>query len=209
MGFNEKNITKKSDLENNQSISCYLEYGAQQNHYAYKVFYEFLENVKPKRILEIGTGLGGLTMALKLFTDEFGNDTVIRTYDINRPETIEFLNENGIDARLENIFKNDGTIDLEVVDFIQQDGVTVVLCDGGNKILEFNILSEHIKFNDFILAHDYARDLEYFRTYIDHKLWNWHEIHDSDIQEVVIKHNLKPYMAEEFQKAVWVCKIKE
>jgi len=95
------------------------------------------------------------------------------------------------------------------MNFIQQEGVTIVLCDGGYKIGEFNILSKYIKPEDFILAHDYASTDEFFDEYINMKFWNWHEIQDSDIQESVEKHNLKPFMQDEFTKAVWVCKIKK
>ena len=61
--FNEENITRRSDLEQNDSLSAYLGDTAQQNPNAFKVFYNFISEVKPKRILEIGTSLGGFTAA--------------------------------------------------------------------------------------------------------------------------------------------------
>jgi hypothetical protein len=62
-----------------------------------------------------------------------------------------------------------------------KDGITLVLCDGGNKIEEFKILSKYIKKGDFIMAHDYARDEKKFLDDINLKFWNWHEIQESDI----------------------------
>jgi len=59
------------------------------------------------------------------------------------------------------------------------------------------------------MAHDYAKDHEVFKNEINRVYWNWHEISESQIQESIDKHNLKPYMQDEFDKAVWVCKIKE
>ena len=65
-----------------------------------------------------------------------------------------------------------------------------------------------LKNGDIILAHDYAFDDTTFQSKIKGKYWNWHEISESDILASVEKHNLKPYMQEIFEKAVWVCKIK-
>ena len=50
------NITKKSNLEENDSLCVYKnEWAAQQNFKAFETFFYFLKEVKPKRILEIGT----------------------------------------------------------------------------------------------------------------------------------------------------------
>lgn len=206
--FNENNITRRSNLPENDSISCYMGHGAQQNPHAYEAFYNFLKEVKPKRILEIGTGMGGFTMALKLIIDDLELDTDLRSYDINGTFMTNTLLENKIDVRLENIFDGDN-VDSEVIEYIQSEGTTVVLCDGGNKIFEFGVLSPLIKSGDFIFAHDYSKNEEYFQSHVNFKLWNWLEIQDSDIEDSVVKHNLEPFMAEEFQKGVWVCKIKK
>ena len=37
----------------------------QQNHNVFEVFYNFLNETKPKQILEIGTALGGFTSFLQ------------------------------------------------------------------------------------------------------------------------------------------------
>lgn len=103
---------------------------------------------------------------------------------------------------------NYSTIDQDVIDFIRQPGLTIVLCDGGNKIHEFNLLNNYIKPNDIIMAHDYAPSREYFQEHMKNKIWNWHEIQDSHIIESCQKHNLVSYMREEFLNVAWVCKIK-
>jgi len=207
--FNEKNITHKSNLAENNSLSCYLGHAAQQNPNVYKVFYNFFETVKPSRILEIGTAMGGFTMFLKLCCDDLNLNTTIKSYDIHESWDYSLLRKNNIEVNIENIFNVDYTeLKQEVIDYIQQDGVTIVLCDGGYKIGEFNLLSNFIKFGDFILAHDYASDKQYFDNHVNLKLWNWHEIQDSDIQKTVEKNNLKSFMKEEFDQAVWVCKTK-
>ena len=54
-------ITKFTNLIDNDSLSAFDYHSAQQTHEAYQVFYDFISRVKPKRILEIGTALGGFT----------------------------------------------------------------------------------------------------------------------------------------------------
>ena len=66
-----------------------------------------------------------------------------------------------------------------------------------------------LKKGDIIMAHDYSPNSEYFEENINNKIWNWHEIKDTDIEDTVNECNLKPFMQEDFQKVVWVCKIKE
>lgn len=209
--FNEENITKRSNLEISDSLSSYQGHEAQQNPFAYEVFYNFLKTTKPKRILEIGTSSGGFTLFLRLICTDLELETEIVSYEIHDRPSYEFLRSKGLDIRIKNIFKedySDVTIQ-EPIDYIQQDGTTVVLCDGGYKIGEFNLLSKFIKSGDFILAHDYASTSEYFNENINLKLWNWHEIQDLNIQDAVNNNNLEPYMHGEFQKAVWVCKTKK
>ena len=208
--FNEENITRRSNLAEQDSLSCYMGHTAQQNPHAYKVFYDFLEAVKPTRILEIGTAMGGFTMFLRLCCNDLDLTTVIKSYDIHGRQGYDYLQTQNIEINVENIFNDDYTeVKQEVIDFIQEEGPTVILCDGGNKIAEFNILSKFLKQDDFILAHDYASSKEYFETFINGIYWNWLEIQDSDIQQAVDSNNLESFMQDEFDKAVWVCKIKK
>lgn len=206
--FDKNNITNVERMGDNFGMSSYLGFGAQQNHNAYEVFYNFLKDETPKRILEIGTGIGGFIYALGSFVKDLDLDTQILTYDI-APFDHRRLNDFEVDARVENIFNDNYTqVTQEVIDFVQQDGVTIVLCDGVNKINEFTIFSQHIKSGDFILAHDYSPNFEHFQKHVNGKIWNWFEIHDDQIESDVIKYNLVPYKPEIFQEVVWVCKNK-
>jgi hypothetical protein len=208
MQFN-KEITKKIDLIINDGLSSYMGMTSQQNHNVYEVFYNFLNEIKPKRILEIGTALGGFTQFLKKVSDESQLDINILSYDIYEMNWYKNMIELGIDVRVENVFdSNYQSVKQEVIDFIQQDGVTIVLCDGGNKVGEFNILSNYIKQNDFIMAHDYIDTRENFNQNYYKKIWNWHEISEGDITNSCEKNNLKSYNKETFDSVIWVCKIK-
>lgn len=209
--FIDKNITRRTNLEKNDSLSAYEGMTCQQNPHCFEAFFELIKNKKPNRILEIGTALGGLTSYINVMCHDLGLDTEIRTYDTLGRHEYKKMKTNGIDVRIENIFLDGykGLANHEVKDFIQSTGPTIVLCDGGNKIAEFNILSEFLKNGDIILAHDYAFDNATFKSEIKGKYWNWHEISERDILPCVEQYNLKPYMKETFEKAVWVCKIKQ
>jgi hypothetical protein len=208
MNFNE-DITKRINLEENDGLSSYMNMAAQQNHNVYEVFYNFLNGVKPKRILEIGTALGGFTQFLNKVSKELNLDINILSYDIHRMNWYDTMVDEGIDVRVENVFNDDySSVKQEIIDFIQEDGLTLVLCDGGNKVGEFNLLSNYIKEGDFIMAHDYADNRENFDINFNRKIWNWHEIQDSNINESCLRNNLKSYNKEIFDSVVWVCKIK-
>lgn len=206
----ENRITKKSNLIQNDSLSSFDGHAAQQSDSVYEVFYNFLISVKPARILEIGTALGGFTTFLNIISKENNLNINIRTYDIHENDWYHQMIQNGIDVRVENIFSDDyQKIDNEVINYIQGDGTTIILCDGGNKIGEFNILSNYLKRGDFILAHDYAEDISIFNEKIKYKIWNWCEIMESDICDAAKRNNLIDYNKEIFNSSAWVCKIKK
>jgi 23S rRNA U2552 (ribose-2'-O)-methylase RlmE/FtsJ len=206
----EDKVTKKVDLENNDGLSSFMGLAAQQTHNVYQVFYDFLKYVRPKRILEIGTALGGFTQFLKVVSDENELNIDILSYDIHEMNWYKDIISKGIDVRVENVFDVEWkSVKQDVIDFIQQDGVTIVLCDGGNKIGEFNILSNYIKQGDFIMAHDYGENKEVFEDKIKGKIWNWLEIQDGDIKDSCESNNLESYDKDVFDNVVWVCKIKK
>jgi cephalosporin hydroxylase len=203
------NITKTSNLTENDSLSAFDGNIAQQHHNVYSTFYKLIDDTKPKRILEIGTALGGFTMFLKKVVDSFNLDTKILTFDISARPWYDDMKKMGIDVRVEDIFNDYQDIPNEIKNFIKQDGLTIILCDGGDKIREFKLLSHFLKKGDIIMAHDYAPNQEYFDNYINGKIWNWLEIQDKDINESCMKHNLTPFMEYELRDVVWVGKIKE
>jgi hypothetical protein len=208
MEFEDK-IFKKCNLEFNDSISTYNGWGAQQNYNAFEVFYNFIKETQPKRILEIGTSNGGFTQFLKYSCDRLGLNTHVVSLDIHEKSWYSDITNMGVDLRIENIFKdNYQDIPQNYKDLIQEEGVTIILCDGGDKIREFNLLSKFMKSGDYILGHDYAYDREKFEKDIYKKIWNWHELSESDIEICSQENNLTDYNREIFESVVWVCKKK-
>jgi len=142
----KENITRVICLEQNEGLSAYQGVGAQQHQDVYEIFYNFLNDIKPSRILEIGTGQGGLTQFLKTACNDLNIAVDILSYDIVDHEWFNDIRLKGVDIRIENIFNEDFTaVNTDVSNFIARDGVTLVLCDGLCKIREFNLFSKFIK----------------------------------------------------------------
>ena len=172
-----------------------------------------LQKVMPKRIIEIGTFHGGLTLMLRDILDEIGlDDSIITTYDIYEQTLLKpLVSDHNVHIKTETVFCNqykqfvDDSTKQALLNYIHNDGVTMVICDGGNKIAEFNLFSELIKPGDIIMAHDYAFSTDYFNEHVKDKLWNWHEIQYSDIQNSCQQYNLEPFSQDEAAGAVWAC----
>jgi len=209
MNLND-NITRRINLDENDGLSSFMGLHAQQTDKVYEVFYNFLNKTKPKRILEIGTALGGFTQFLQWASNEIKHPIDILSYDIVEYDWYKDIIKTGIDIRIKNVFyENYQNVDQEVIDFIQQDGLTLVLCDGGDKIREFNILAKHIKVDDFIMAHDYSENKEIFEEKVNRKLWNWFEISNDDIILSCVENNLEYYDKDIFENVVWTCRQKK
>jgi tRNA A58 N-methylase Trm61 len=187
-----------------------------QQHEDYQIpFTKLLETTKPKRILEIGTGAGGLTLFLRDTLNELGlKETYIKSYDVNNTTFDSNVHDlTNLELSKENLFGGGNEFVLERKDliepYIQSEGLTIVLCDGGNKIKEFNQISQLLKQGDIIMAHDYCENNEMFLSEYKDKIWNWCEIQEKDIENACVSEGLENFMKNDFNKIVWVCKIKK
>lgn len=201
----------------NVTHASYKGLSIEQNPNIIDVFNQLINEIKPSRILEIGTFAGGLTLIMRDLLDLNNlTDADVITYDINTPNyLINQISNIKITVKVLNLFSNnynnfkDENSKNELTNIIKQPGVTLVLCDGGSKKNEFNLISSLLKKGDVIMAHDYSPNDDYFQKHIKNKVWNWLEIQDSDINESCVTNNLKPYMEDDFRKVAWVSKIKE
>lgn len=201
---------------------CHLSYNGLSVEQTPNVIYPFnilIEENKPKRVLEIGTFVGGLTLMIRDLLDNNGlKSSEVLTYDVNSPNhLIHQVNTDNLNilVKIENLFLNDysdfrsESVKESLRSFIQQDGCSLILCDGGVKKNEFNLFSSLLKIGDIIMAHDYCYDSNKFESEIKGKFWNWLEIQNSDIIESCENNNLYEYLQEDFDKVAWVCKIKK
>lgn len=194
-----------SDLEWNRKNSMFIfGMGMAQNPYApvaFNLFFNRLrdEGVQVRRIIELGTACGGLTVLLKLYCLQVHADLI--TYDCTDYRTCrDIFKLLGIDYRLANI-RDEWTVD-EINSLVRQEGVTVMVSDNGDKIREFKHFAAILKPGDFLLSHDYSPDRAIYNR---ERVWVSLEITDEDVRDVCESHNLMPYLWDTFQKAAWLC----
>lgn len=189
------------DFYQNLGQSQHLDYVALQHPQAWTVFSNFLAEEQFSLIIEIGTGPGGFTEYIK----DLGYSII--SYDIeDRYETHAALITKGVDIRHKQVFHdNYTTLDAEVITLLQ-GGKTLVLCDGAQKIGEFNLISQHLKPGDVIMAHDYCVDCDTFDTVYKDKEWKWLEVVEADIQTQCAALGLVSYQQTIFDPIFWVCK---
>ncbi len=116
------------------------------------------ENQDITRVLELGTGFGGLTLFFGLhMQNRVGK---VLTFDIVkkfRPEWTKWTATLPIVFEERNVFMQDTVAHAR--DFIQE-GRALVFCDDGDKKREFPLYATLLKPNDLIMAHDWGVNLE-------------------------------------------------
>jgi len=168
----------------------------QQNKNFYPAFEKLIAQENIVRVLEIGTATGGFIRAVRDLTN-----AEIITYDVIETKHKATLEENNISVNVKSVFDDYESVE----DYISGKGQVLVLCDGGNKIKEFDVFSKLLKSGDIIMAHDYSYDENLFQAYIKNHVWRWCEIQYKDIAMAVETNNLEPVLTEDFQEAVWTC----
>jgi cephalosporin hydroxylase len=184
----------------------FLNFEMGQNSLAIPTLDEFLRTIPvPDQIIEIGTGKGGFSVFLQMACMRYQSQFVTYDIDASRLMYRHMFKVMGIDYRVQDVFE----CEQEVIDLIKQNGTTILFCDGGDKVKEFNTFAPHLKEGDFILAHDYAVDHSFFEKHIKGKYWNNCETTLSDIMDTKIKYNLENFMNEYWNKCAWCCYKKE
>lgn len=169
-----------------------------QNRIAINAVSIFLNKIKPNTIVEFGSGQGGLSVLIGLFA--LINHTEYITYDTTDnclyKDLFDILK---INRKQEDIF-SEKTFE-NICKTIQQDGVTVVFADNGDKKRELKEFSKFLKSGDYILVHDYTENDDFFTTNIKDKFWSWHEVSlcDSDNLDII------PAYTKLFEYGVWGC----
>lgn len=154
-------------------------------------------------IVEIGTYNGGLTSWL---FDNLKEGGKLLSYDIDG--TINHTKRTDIDFRVESCFDEKPFNDI--IELIQSEGRTLVVCDGGDKPKEFNTFSKYLKSGDVIIAHDYSENDEEWRDKTN--FWQWPyeaDTYPHSIEEAVKENNLEPYKYDEFKFLLWASYIKK
>lgn len=154
------------------------------------------------QIIEIGTNRGGLSI---LLSDIAPKNCQILTLDI----TSGFLKFNPKEYEhnlrfVESDCFNTGK-DL-ITSWIQKDGQTMLLCDGGFKNEEFNLYSQYLKLNDIILLHDYIDNPNIWGETCGKYGWTTRpESSFAAIQKSIQQYGLEEYQYDYACHHLWGC----
>ena len=189
------------------SRSPYKGYMACQRPEVFCVFNTFIKNERPNIIVEIGTCFGGLSLALHEICKERYIQFV--TFDIVLNDTLIDLKDKvkDINLRIENIFEETSRECYDVKDNFKNyledfSAPRLILCDGGNKIGEFNAFAKLMKKGDILMAHDFSYNIE---TFNKDSAWGWKEIEESDITKSMQEYNLFYYKMHIWRPVAWCC----
>lgn len=190
-------IEKNYNIENAQYFFFGLE--MQQIPSALLKINRLLNHINFQRVIEIGTGKGGLSLLLSIWADlrkkEFYSFDVLNF--LQYPYKINFFQGDILDNK-DNINK--------IKTLITAPGRTMVLCDA-HKSIEYNIYASSLKSGDFILTHDFSPNLNIFETEVKNKLWNHFENCYEKIKEETEKNNID--MNDYMLDCVWSVGIKK
>ncbi|HCR36449.1 TPA: hypothetical protein DIU22_05435 [Candidatus Woesebacteria bacterium] len=138
-------------------IRCTL-FGMQigQSFAALFLFEKLLGDYPIKRILELGTWYGNLSLYFLLYC--LNIDADFRTYDtlnISSKSKLKTLLEFEKYFQQKDIFKSTE----EIREFIQREGRTFLFCDNGSKKEEFRLFVPFLKNGDIIGVHDWDSEI--------------------------------------------------
>ena len=169
-----------------------------------KVVFSF-SKIIPKfdNIIEIGTSLGAFTLLLDKFRKEGSNLT---TWEISRKAPR--IKEYGIDIRYGDVFTFVNQDSIKQL--LQQEGRSILLCDGGYKNDEVKVFSEFLKPKDVIMCHDFMSTKTEWQKVTKSLNWKFNpESHLEFIQHTMSTQNLKPWYHKEFRQILWGSFIKK
>jgi hypothetical protein len=187
-----------------------ISFVAAQHESAFSIIEEFIQTVKPEKILEIGAAEGGLTRFINLVGQESNKKFKMISTDIHDRDEYTINKIEGVDMFIENIFDwGSGLLTNNTVhDFLTSNDRKIIFCDGGDKISEFKLLAKYLNVGDFILAHDYIDTPQNFRDNYFGKIWNWQEVSEADIQSTCELYSLVDCEKQKFNSVAWTCKQK-
>lgn len=178
----------------------FLGFNMQQQKGVVEAVHELLSAVEPSRIIELGTGFGGLTVFFGLYGYKHECDVI--TYD-NEPkdeavaDLIAFL---GVERYILDIF----SIVDQISERIAESGKTILICDNGNKVREVNTFAGSLKSGDVIMAHDYYEFMTQDPSILGPETVC--EISYDRIQDTCQKNGIETFMPEVFTPALmWFC----
>jgi predicted O-methyltransferase YrrM len=161
------------------------------------------EGRRPKRIIELGTGHGALACYLAVFCKLHGIEFYTIDYYVKPGANVKAIFER-LEVRYFDmpIFQNAGMIKS----WIEKGGMTILLCDDGDKPKEYNLFAPSLKSGDIIMAHDWFESKQEFEETAGYRTAQFCEIELSDVIDTNKTQGLERYV--NMQLSHWCCFIK-
>lgn len=145
---------------------------AAQNTDAWTALSLLLDAEQPGFILELGSGVGGLTLMIGLWAR--ANGAVFYAYDKNDVRQFPDLYE---PLRIQFFAKHYDGFERHILEAVAVNRRVMCLCDGGNKLDEFQKCVNNVAPGDLILVHDYSKGG------VRDKNWGWCEAKLEDFSQ--------------------------
>ena len=132
----------------------------QQTDETLSIIYDLLKKIRPKHILELGSGEGGFTADLAFFIQDQSLDCFIVSLDKNNlNDTKAFLDgltEQGLPVQFrQETFVNQPE---HLRRYFNRSGPVLILCDTIKKWNELNIVADWLESGDYLMSHDWGND---------------------------------------------------
>lgn len=159
--------------------------GFVHNYEAIHLFEQIFKKFRPARLIELGTGSGGLSSYLKILCVNYG--TAFYTYDMKdyreqHPETkLQKLIKLSDSRFIADIFEKK-TIE-NISEKIKKNGCSFIYCDDGNKVREFKTYVKFLKNGDIIGVHDWRIEIHAENIEDDIRTYKLIPIFDDTLKE--------------------------
>jgi len=173
-------VTKRKDAKGITGIVLVDHYTAQTWSAITMLTKFFSDNRDVKRVVDIGTGTGGLTLLFGL--NMLQRDGKVLSLDIEETQSAQARRDF---EKLNITFEKADAFQKDVVDLVQRfikGERALIFCDNGCKPREFALYTRILKEGDFIMAHDWRIEITPL---------------DLDRQTLSM---LEPYLQEEFDR---------
>lgn len=165
--------------------------------------------IKPEKIIEFGTGDGGLSVLLSIYASLKGVQFLTYDAGIHNQNVLRHLKD---PACFQWKLLDKPEVKEEIKHAILQStrGPVILLCDA-LKSVEFNYYSDFCKQGDVLLVHDYCAEMcgDKFKDLVKRTGWSApQEQRYPNLKEACERNGILPLMHDEFESALWFCGIK-
>lgn len=172
----------------------------QQHPEALASLNRLLNLIKPRHVVEIGSGNAGLSYLFALYAVNTGGSYA--GFDLIEGKHAEMLNTHFGGIVRADVLTDETNVNALKANLASLQGRVLLVCDCG-KALEYNLYVPSLKVGDFVITHDFAPDAASFDRDIRGKRWNWFENWYERIEQVTLECGIVHTSA--LNDVVWSC----